>query len=211
MANEVHREPDRQAEALPPAEMAQGERENDTEARRRFDEVVRDRELQGELDRRMHKAVETARGNLRREMEAQVLEAREAGGREALLTAQERESLARQQLEERSEALALREAELTRKELSTTARARLLDRGLPAALADLLDYRDEAACEASMEKVEHTFTDSLREAMRQRTAGQTPRAGDAALLRRAEAMEMSATERMRMKREDPAGYQRIFG
>lgn len=56
----------------------------------------------------------------------------------------------------REESLARREADLARRELHAKALDALSSRQLPAELADLLDYADEARCTASLTRVQKT-------------------------------------------------------
>lgn len=77
----------------------------------------------------------------------------------------------------REESLAQREAELTRRELHAKAMAALSARQLPAELAELLDYADEARCTASLARVQRTWQQAVQKGVEARVAGAAPRTG----------------------------------
>lgn len=77
----------------------------------------------------------------------------------------------------REESLAQREAELARRELHAKAMAALSARQLPAELAELLDYADEARCTASLARVQRTWQQAVQKGVESRVAGAAPRTG----------------------------------
>lgn len=77
----------------------------------------------------------------------------------------------------REESLAQREAELERRELHAKAMAALSARQLPAELAELLDYADEARCTASLARVQRTWQQAVQKGVEARVAGAAPRTG----------------------------------
>lgn len=77
----------------------------------------------------------------------------------------------------REESLARREAELARRELHAKALDTLSQRQLPAELADLLDYADEARCNASLSRVQKTWQQAVQKGVEARVAGAAPRTG----------------------------------
>lgn len=77
----------------------------------------------------------------------------------------------------REESLAQREAELARRELHAKAMAALSARQLPAELAELLDYADEARCTASLARVQRTWQQAVQKGVEARVAGAAPRTG----------------------------------
>jgi len=77
----------------------------------------------------------------------------------------------------REESLARREAELARRELHAKALDTLSARQLPAELAELLDYADEARCTASLVRVQKTWQQAVQKGVEARVAGAAPRTG----------------------------------
>ena len=77
----------------------------------------------------------------------------------------------------REESLARREADLARRELHQKALDALSSRQLPAELADLLDYADEARCTASLARVQKTWQQAVQKGVEARVAGAAPRTG----------------------------------
>lgn len=77
----------------------------------------------------------------------------------------------------REESLARREADLARRELHAKALDALAKRQLPAELADLLDYADEAKCNASLSRVQRTWQQAVQKGVEARVAGAAPRTG----------------------------------
>lgn len=77
----------------------------------------------------------------------------------------------------REDSLARREADLARRELCAKALDTLAARQLPAELAELLDYADEARCTASMARVQKTWQQAVQKGVEARVAGAAPRTG----------------------------------
>ena len=77
----------------------------------------------------------------------------------------------------REESLARREAELARRELHARALDALAARQMPAELADLLDYADEARCIAALSRVQKTWQQAVQKGVEARVAGAAPRTG----------------------------------
>ena len=107
-------------------------------------------EYRSEFDRRLGKALETARGKWDAEKQEAVNEAQ----RLAKMTTEQKAKYEREQAEQ---ALAQREAAVTRRELMAEAKSALASKGLPAELADCLNYADADTCKASMDAVEKAF------------------------------------------------------
>lgn len=74
--------------------------------------------------------------------------------------------------------LARREAEVLRRELHARALEKLGELKMPAELAQLLDYTDEARFEAGFEALRHAFAKAVQKGVEERMAGDAPKAGD---------------------------------
>lgn len=130
-----------------------------------FDDLLKDPAMQAEFDRRVAKGLSTAKAKWEKEQN---------------LTA---EQLAEQKQQERAAELDKREAELNRRAMRATALESLGQKGLPAALADALDYTDDKQLTASIDKVEKVFRESVDAAVGERMKSappKTPAGGDAA-------------------------------
>lgn len=115
-------------------------------------------------------------GELRAVMEQRVSEARaeafEQGRQQAKLGEAERLAAERDEMEariaERTAGLDQREQEIARRELRAGAMETLREKGLPESLAECLDYSGEAACTASVERIEAVMRTAIQEGVDQR-------------------------------------------
>ncbi|MDD4292171.1 MAG: DUF4355 domain-containing protein [Clostridia bacterium] len=135
-----------------------------------FDELIKNPAYQSEFDRRVTKALETAKTKWQAETAAQISEAEKL----AKMTAEQK---AQHEREKKDKELAQREAALTLKELRATAGEALSAKGIPLALLDALDFGSAEKCTASIDKVEAAFRASVQSAVEQRLKGGTPPAG----------------------------------
>ncbi|MDD3336780.1 MAG: DUF4355 domain-containing protein [Eubacteriales bacterium] len=118
--------------------------------------------LQSQYDRAISKALNTARANWERE--------------------QTQQSLARgqQTTEEQERALNEREQAIVMRERKAGAVTTLGQRGLPAELAECLDYRDEERLTASLSTMENAFQAAVSKTVSERLKGAPPKAGGGA-------------------------------
>lgn len=106
----------------------------------------------------------------KRQQEKAVSEAQ----RLASLTAEQR---AQEEAKKREADLERREAEMNRRELRAQALETLAADNLPADLADLLDYTDADACNASIAKVKKNWQAAVQRGVEARVAGSPPKTG----------------------------------
>lgn len=139
-----------------------------------FDDLLKEKEHQAEFDRRVNKALDTARGKWEQDKEAAVAAARTEAEKLAKMSAEDK---ARHAQETREKALADKEAAVTRRELRAQALEALAEKGLPKELAGLLVYTDADACGASLASVEGVFREAVQAAVVERMKGTTPGAG----------------------------------
>lgn len=133
-----------------------------------FDDVLNsDKAYQSEFDRRVAKAQETTRQKCEADYKAQAAEAEKL----AKMNAEEK---AQHEREQREKALADREAAVTKRELKAEAKAQLTEKGLPAKLADVLDYSDADKCKASLESVSAAFSEAVQDAVNDRLRSKEP-------------------------------------
>ena len=139
-----------------------------------FDIMLKDKNIQSEFDRRISKALETARSKW--EVEAQERENR---------AKIEGERLARMSEDERAEAdLSMRRAELDRRERDIAIRemraeavAIMRDKGLPEELAACLNLSDATHMRESVTQVERAFRLAVEAGILARMCGDMPQAG----------------------------------
>lgn len=161
------------AEPGAPADVVEGASPEDggtPPAQPTFDEVLKDKAYQAEFDRRMSKAIDTAKAKWDKEAEEKADEAAKL----AKMTADEK---AKHESEKREKALADREAAVAKRELTAEAISQLTEKGLPAELAKCLDYSSADNCKASMEAVEKAFGAAVDAAVNERLKGSVPKFG----------------------------------
>lgn len=124
-----------------------------------LDEALKLPGLQAELDRRMAQAMKTAKAKWEKEQNMTV------------------EQLAETKLQERTKDVEAREAAIAQRELRAKALDLLGKDGLPASLADALDYASEEAVTASIGKVAASFRASVQAAVKEQMKGTPPAAG----------------------------------
>ena len=136
-----------------------------------FDRFLQNnRAMQSEFDRRITKALDTA--HLKWEQEAdQRYRARQA---QALAEAK---AQTERDFQQREDAVSKREKEIARRELRGSAIEQLAFRGLPAGLADALNYENAESLDKSLNAAEHAFRDAVRQGMEARMVGMQPEAG----------------------------------
>ena len=139
---------------------------------------------QQEVDARIQQAVEKARADWER--------AQTEHQRVAAMTAEER---AGYELTRRENELAEREKQLLRRELKAMALEKLAERGLPAELAEALNYESEQACLNALDKLERAFRAAVQQAVDERLRGETPSMGAS---RRTDAEAMSDADYYRL-------------
>jgi hypothetical protein len=109
----------------------------------------------------------------RKKAEAQVAQAKKEAEELAQMTAEQR---AEHRIAEREAALAEREDTLKRSEVRATATQLLVKKGLPAGLADALEYADSDKASAAIEQLEQAFRAALQQGIEERMKGAAPAA-----------------------------------
>lgn len=143
---------------------------NTQEQQPTFDDVLQsDKRYQSEFDKRVNKALETAKTKWEADAKAKADEA-------AKLAKMSAEQKAEHERQKREEELTRREAEITRREVHAEAVTQLIEKGLPAELADILDCTNADKCAASMEKVEKAFNEAVTKAVNGKLSQPAPKA-----------------------------------
>lgn len=139
-----------------------------------FDDVLKDKKYQSEFDKRIAKALETAKGKWEVDYQAKIEEAKTEAEKLAKMNAdQKAEYEAQKKLDE----LAKREKDITTRELRATAYETLAEKNLPKELVDILNYSDAEQCNKSIEAVEKAFQSAVEKAVNDKLRGGNPPKG----------------------------------
>jgi len=169
-----------------------------------FDELLKDKTMQSEFDRRMTKAIETAREKWQTEHEEKLERAKTEAEKLAKMNAEQRAEHERQQ---REDELAKREADITRRELRASTIDELVEKGLPISLADIINYTDADSTKSSIEAVEKAFRQAVGDGVNERLKGNPPKGGGGGSggeINPWSKDTLNLTEQGRILKEDPA-------
>jgi len=136
-----------------------------------FDELLKDRDFQSEFDRRISRALETARSKRAQETRQKIEQVRREEQQLARMSCDERFS---QEYAQREAELAERESLLRARELRAEAAKMLNERGLPPELAGAINYSSEESMKNSMETAELAFRAAVQSGVEQRMRGSAP-------------------------------------
>lgn len=139
-----------------------------------FDDLLKDKTYQSEFDKRINKALETAKGKWDTDAQQKIADARTEAEKLSRLTADEK---ARYEREKQDADFNKRLADLTGRELKATAKETLAEKGLPLDLADVLNYADADTCSKSIAAVEKAFRASVEKAVNEKLRGTPPKSG----------------------------------
>jgi len=153
-----------------------------------FDEILKEGSYQAEFDRRIQKALGTAKDKWSALMDDKLSEAEKL----AKMNKEEKADYMRQKQEKD---LATREADITKRELMAEAKNTLAEKKLPASLAEILNYTDADSCKTSLEAVEKAFQEAVQTAVEEKLKGgippkKAPQGDAAALEKQVEALMM---------------------
>lgn len=139
-----------------------------------FDELLKTKEYQSEFDKRVAKALNTAKTQWEQDAKAREEAARTEAERLAKMTAEQK---AEHDAKQREEKIIAREKAVTLRELKAEAYATLAERELPKELAEVLDYTDADKCKASIDAMEKAFRAAVQAGVEERMKGTTPKKG----------------------------------
>lgn len=132
-----------------------------------FDDLLQNKDYQAEFDRRVQKALGTAKEKWTALMDDKLSEADKL----AKMNKEEKAEYLRQKQEKE---LKDREAAITRRELMAEAKNTLAEKKLPVGLAEVLNYADADSCNQSMAAVEKAFQEAVQAAVEEKLKGGTP-------------------------------------
>lgn len=157
------------AEGAPEAKPQEQNIENQQKS---FDDILSEKEYQSEFDKRVSKALETARGKWEKETEDKISEAKKL----EKMNAEQKAEYERKQADEK---LAKRESDITRRELMAEAKETLVEKGLPKELAEVLSYDSADSCKKSLDAVEKAFNKAVETAVNSKLKQSPPKKGGA--------------------------------
>lgn len=133
-----------------------------------FDEVLgQNKDFQAEFDRRVQKAINTAKDKWTVLMDDKVSEAEK-------LAKMNKEEKAQYLQEKKEKEIQDREAAITKRELAAEAKNTLAEKGLPPELAEVLNYSDADSCKQSISAVEKAFQKAVEKAVEEKLKGGQP-------------------------------------
>ena len=174
-----------------------------------FDDVLKNKDYQSEFDRRVAKALETAKINWTEEFDGKLEEKISEAQKMAKMTAEQKAEHERQKAEED---LQRRIAEVTRRELKVEAKNTLAAKGLPVELADTLNYTNAEQCNASLAAVEKAFQLAVEKRVNEKLRGTPPKAAEStATVTQEQFKKMGYEERLKLKMDSPELYKQLTG
>lgn len=129
-----------------------------------FDDLLADKTHQAEFDRRVQKALETAKSKWEKDAEEKTSEA-------AKLAKMSAEQKAEYERKRQEAAIAEREAAVVKRELMAEAKGTLSDKGISPSLAEFLSYKDAESCNKSIDTLASAFETAVQKAVEDRIKG----------------------------------------
>lgn len=139
-----------------------------------FDDVLKDKKYQSEFDKRVAKALETAKSKWETDKATELENAKTEAEKLAKMNAEQKAKYAE---EKRIAELEKREKDITTRELKAQAYETLAEKGLPKDLVEILNYSDAETCNASIEAVEKAFQSAVEKAVNEKLRGGNPPKG----------------------------------
>lgn len=152
-----------------------GEGVEGNEVDKSFDDVLKDKKYQSEFDKRVAKALETAKGKWETEKATELENAKTEAEKLAKMNAEQKAKYAE---EKRIAELEKREKDITTRELKAQAYETLAEKNLPKELIGTLNFESAETCNASIEAVEKAFQNAVAKAVNDKLRGsEIPKGG----------------------------------
>ena len=138
-----------------------------------FDEILGDKEYQREFDKRVSKALETAKTNWQKDYEAKLEEQKSEAEKLAKMNAEQKMAYEKEQSDKRAlEA----EAKLNAYELKDQALTLAKEKGLEISLLDMIDFTREKAetVQGKIENLKTIFDKAVEKAVNEKLREDTP-------------------------------------
>ncbi|BDC01584.1 hypothetical protein CP118TE_12930 [Clostridium perfringens E] len=152
-----------------------GEGAEGSEGDKSFDDVLKDKKYQSEFDKRIAKALETAKSKWETEKATELENAKTEAEKLAKMNAEQKAKYAE---EKRIAELEKREKDITTRELKAQAYETLAEKNLPKELIGTLNFESAETCNASIEAVEKAFQNAVAKAVNDKLrGGEIPKGG----------------------------------
>lgn len=146
------------------------------EGTKSFDDLLKDKAYQSEFDKRIAKALETAKGKWQTEQQKAIEDAKTEAEKLAKMNADQKAQYEKEKAEAEYNK---RLSDLNMRELKAAAKETLSSEGLPLELAEVLNYSDADACSKSIEAVKTAFQSAVEKAVNEKLKGKgVPKTGD---------------------------------
>lgn len=139
-----------------------------------FDDLLKDPKNQSEFDKKIAKALETAKGKWEADSAKKIEDAKTEAEKLAKMNADQKAEYERQKS---MVELAKREKDINTRELKAAAYETLAEKGLPKDLANILNYESAETCNQSIEAVQKAFQSAVEKAVNERLRGGNPPKG----------------------------------
>lgn len=153
------------------ADQGQGAAEKGQGGTKTFDQILSDKAYQAEFDRRVAKALETARGKWETDYNQKLEDAKSEAAKLAKMNADEKAKYERDKQEADYQK---RLKELTTRELKAEAYEQLAEKNLPKEFVDLLNYESADTVKESIDKMATTFQKAVEKAVNDKLRGDGP-------------------------------------
>lgn len=152
----------------------EGEGSTEGEGTQTFDDVLKNKSFQSEFDKRVAKALDTAKGKWETDYQSKLETAKTEAQKLAKMNAEQK---AQYEEQKKLDELTKREKDITTRELRATAYETLAEKNLPKELVDILNYSDAEQCNKSIESVEKAFQLAVEKAVNDKLRGGKPPQG----------------------------------
>lgn len=152
-------------------EGAEGDGEGEGTQTKTFDDILKDKAYQSEFDKKVAKALETAKGKWETDYNGKLEEAKTEAQKLAKMNADEK---AKYEQQKKLDDLSKREKDITTRELKAQAYETLASKDIPKELVDILNYADAESCNKSIEAVEKAFQTAVEKAVNEKLRGSNP-------------------------------------
>lgn len=139
-----------------------------------FDDILSDKAYQSEFDKRVAKALETAKSKWQTEYDAKIEDAKTEAQKLAKMNADQK---AEYEQQKKLDELTKREKDINARELKAQAYETLAEKNLPKELIETLNFTDADSCNTSIEAVEKAFQTAVEKAVNEKLRGGNPPKG----------------------------------
>ena len=152
-----------------------GEGDSGKEGTKTFDDILKDSKYQSEFDKKVAKALETAKAKWETDTQQKIESAKTEAEKLAKMNVDQK---AQYEAQKKLEELTGREKSITTRELRAQAYETLAEKGLPKDLIELLNYENAESCNKSIESVSIAFQSAVEKAVNEKLRGGNPPTGN---------------------------------